>query len=229
MDSIYRAMNPFESQSRLRITRRHLPHWRQDGRIYFVTSRLIDSLPLDVAEDWRRKRDDWLRQHGAMTLDDLGEEFRLEYQRQFSDRFHELLDAGYGSCVLARHDCASILTCKMIEGHSTCFLLGPWVVMPNHMHALVEPAPKSVLGEIVQHWKGGSSFAINRLLGRRGTLWQSEPWDHIVRSEAHWQHLAKYIASNPESAHVHRGYVRGCGAEVGLTKQEVLTRCGLES
>src|SRR5689334_19545859 len=107
-------MNPFEPQGPLRITRQHLPHWRQDGRIYFVTSRLVDSLPAEVAAEWRAKRDTWLRQHGAASVNELAEEFQLDYQRQFSDRFHELLDAGHGSCVLGRNDCAGILTAKMI-------------------------------------------------------------------------------------------------------------------
>ncbi|MFM2142847.1 MAG: hypothetical protein RLZZ476_1391, partial [Verrucomicrobiota bacterium] len=36
--------------------------------------------------------------------------------------------------------------------------------------------------------------------GRSGPLWQKEPYDHIVRSEAQFQHYRRYIAENPIKA-----------------------------
>lgn len=211
------SFKPFNPQQPVRVTKQVLPHWRQAGTTYFVTSRLADSMPQNVLDQWRAKRDTWLHEHQATSLEDLAEEFRLDYQRLFTDRFHELLDAGYGDCVLSKPECAAILTGKLIEGHDTCFELGAWCVMPNHLHALVTPARGSVLGEIVQHWKGGSSFAINRLIGRRGALWLAEPFDHIVRSAEQWRRLSVYVAENPLKAGLRAGYVLGYGNEVGLT------------
>jgi REP element-mobilizing transposase RayT len=83
--------------------------------------------------------------------------------------------------------------------------------MPNHLHALVTPLGKTTLGEIVRHWKGGSAFEINRLLGRRGSLWMTEFFDHIVRSEAQMERFRKYIADNPKKAGLLRGFVAGNG------------------
>ena len=216
------SFKPFNPNAKLRITRQNLPHWRQDGTTYFVTSRLADSLPKHIADDWRGKRDEWLAQHGATCVDDLADELRLDYQRLFTDKFHDLIDAGHGECFLARRECADVLISKMIEGHATCFQLGAWCVMPNHFHAVVEPAKGSVLGEIVQHWKGGSSFAINRLLGRSGSLWVKEPFDHIIRSESQWRRLSAYVADNPTKAHLKSGYVLGFGSNIGLSREEML-------
>ena len=70
------------------------------------------------------------------------------------------------------------------------------------------------LGEIVRHWKGGSAFEMNRALGRKGQVWQAEPFDHIVRSEARLEHFRRYIAENPAKAGLRSGYVVGRGAEV---------------
>lgn len=86
--------------------------------------------------------------------------------------------------------------------------------MPNHLHALVEPADKITLGEILRHWKGGSSHDINQHLGRRGALWQREPFDHIVRSEAQLEHFRRYIAENPSKAGIKAGFVVGIGADI---------------
>ena len=78
-------------------------------------------------------------------------------------------------------------------------VLDAWVVMPNHWHALLAPEGRK-LGDVLQAWKGGSAFAINRLLNRDGVLWQKEAYDHIVRSETQWQHYRRYIAENPLKA-----------------------------
>lgn len=220
-------MKPLNPSEPIHITRQNLPHWRQDGTTYFVTSRLADSLPKHVIEPWQAKRSAWLREHQATSLDDLALEWHLDYHRLFTDAFHQLLDSGHGSCFLAQNDCAAILTGKMTEGHGTCFDLGAWCIMPNHFHAILTPNRGSVLGDIIQHWKGGSAFAINRLIGRRGTLWQSEPYDHIVRSESQLQRLNAYVADNPMKAGLQEGFVLGCGAEAGLTREQLRQRCSL--
>ncbi|HEX7261698.1 MAG TPA: OB-fold nucleic acid binding domain-containing protein, partial [Luteolibacter sp.] len=45
--------------------------------------------------------------------------------------------------------------------------------------------------------QGASARAINQNLGRTGSLWQAETFDHIVRSEAQLDHYRRYIAENP--------------------------------
>jgi REP element-mobilizing transposase RayT len=85
--------------------------------------------------------------------------------------------------------------------------------MPNHLHALIAPENQG-LGEVLQSWKGGSAFEINRLLGRSGPLWQKEPYDHIVRSEAQFQHYRGYIAESPIKAGVEpHEYAVGLGKQ----------------
>ncbi|MBQ9759197.1 MAG: 4-hydroxythreonine-4-phosphate dehydrogenase PdxA [Opitutales bacterium] len=38
---------------------------------------------------------------------------------------------------------------------------------------------------------------MNKVLGRKGTLWQKEYWDRIVRNEHHFQKCVEYIFENP--------------------------------
>ena len=190
----------------------NLPHWRQRGTTYFITSRLADSIPAPLRDDWLSLRTTWLARHKATDPDSLPEELRNEFHRQFTAEFHKFLDAGHGECLLARADCADIFIGRLVAGHGRAYLLDAWVVMPNHIHALVEPAKGSLLGEIVRSWKGGSSREINLLLGRSGSLWQKEPYDHIVRSEAQLNHYRQYIAQNPLKAGLRSGYRLGTGA-----------------
>ena len=41
---------------------------------------------------------------------------------------------------------------------------------------------------------------INRVLGRRGKLWQDDYWDRYIRDEAHYRKVVHYIESNPVKA-----------------------------
>jgi REP element-mobilizing transposase RayT len=99
--------------------------------------------------------------------------------------------------------------------------------MPNHLHALFAPEHQT-LGDVLQSWKGGSAFEINRLLGRSGPLWQKEPYDHIVRSEAQFHHYLRYIAENPIKAGLQpHEYAVGLGKQqfnVASALAEVLQR-----
>ena len=179
-----------------------------------VTSRLADSVPAAVATEWRCRRDLWLQARGVRSAEDLTDAQRSEYHREFTAGFHTLLDAGHGGCLLAKTVCADIVIARLTAGHGTAYVLDAWCIMPNHLHALVTPGKQVTLGEMVRHWKGGSAFEMNRALGRKGRVWQAEPFDHIVRSEAQLEHFRRYIAENPVKAGLRAGYVVGCGAAV---------------
>lgn len=206
--------NPDESVHRHRL---NLPHWRQWGRTYFVTTRLADSVPAHVIEHWKDQRRSWLAQRGVSpesSPDDLPEDERHAFHREFTARFHDYLDAGHGACVLSRKDIASILAESMTSGHANLYQLDAWVIMPNHFHALVEPMDKQTLGSILQRWKGASARRINQILGRVGSLWQAETFDHIVRSEAQFEHFRRYVAANPGKAGLCQGFVLGQGKTI---------------
>ena len=48
----------FDPQGDLRITASNLPHWYQPAVTYFVTWRIEDSSPQEVADLWYRRRND---------------------------------------------------------------------------------------------------------------------------------------------------------------------------
>ncbi len=151
----------------------------------------------------------------------MPEEKRNEFQETFTAKWHRMLDAGHGKCVLKDPVIASILVKELIKGHLESYRLDAWVIMPNHFHSLLEPAIGAAsLSKIMQQWKGASARHINAALGRRGTLWQDEPFEHIVRSEAQLNHYRCYIAENPGKARLRVGeYCLGIGSEQ-LTPEE---------
>lgn len=201
-------MKPFDPHAPVRIHELHLPHWRQDGVTYFVTSRLADSMPREKLEQWRDERDTWLHARGLRTveeLDGLTSKERNDFHRHFTAEWHRWLDAGYGACVLRAPEVLEIVVAALFQHDGDRYDIDSWVVMPNHFHALVTPLAKWRLGAILQSWKGASARAINAQLGRTGRLWQPEPYDHIVRSEEQLDHYRCYIAENPIKARLREG------------------------
>jgi len=78
--------------------------------------------------------------------------------------------------------------------------LGPWVIMPNHVHLLIQPTEGASLSKILRGIKGVSARECNAFLGLSGSFWQAEGFDHIVRSQAQFDHFVRYIADNPVKA-----------------------------
>src|SRR5262245_28284755 len=79
-----------------RRSRGRLPHWEVNDADYFVTFRLGDSLPREIARQLIEER-----AHMVQAAQTDAE--RAEIDRQFGLRLDSYLDAGYGSCVLRDH------------------------------------------------------------------------------------------------------------------------------
>jgi len=79
------------------------------------------------------------------------------------------------------------------------------VVMPDHVHALAQPLNQPAegtfsLAEIIHSIKRFSARKINQGRGVRGSLWQEERFDRIVRDEAEFLEKWQYIRNNPVKA-----------------------------
>ena len=48
--------------------------------------------------------------------------------------------------------------------------------------------------------KGISAREANKILNRKGSFWQSESYDHIVRNEEELERIIKYVIYNPVKA-----------------------------
>lgn len=200
--------HPFEPQSKTQKFRRNLPHWRQNGVTYFVTTRLADSIPQNVIIQWMSDRKTWLRANGFESKDDLTQATELqraEYHRRFTVEWHRLLDLGAGSCLLSDSANAAMVGESLRYFDGVKYGLDSFVVMPNHVHLLLTPADDFDLSDIMRGWKGYTARIINQRSGGSGRLWMTESFNHIVRSEAQFQRFQRYIADNPVKARLPQG------------------------
>jgi putative transposase len=206
------AFQFFNPAKKVSVTQGHLPHWDQEGATYFITWRTADSIPKEVWLRWREERDAWLVAHGIdpsakdwrRHVEELAEEDRHDFRR-FSKALEDELDAGHGECVLKRPDMAEIATGALRFFDGQRYVLGDFVVMPNHVHLLVGGMAREAMLKQVESWKKWSALKINEALGRSGRFWQDESFDHLVRNEASFAKFSQYIAENPAKAKLRKG------------------------
>jgi REP element-mobilizing transposase RayT len=74
--------------------------------------------------------------------------------------------------------------------------LGEFIVMPNHVHAIVATIGDHQLSPILHSWKSFSAHKFNRILSSSGRIWLPESFDHIVRSAEHLAKFETYIRNN---------------------------------
>lgn len=105
-----------------------------------------------------------------------------------------------------------------LPNHFTGVSLGAFVVMPNHVHGIIElhvlgraglkPAPtktRAELTEIVRAFKTFSARSVNRLRGMQGSaVWQRNYYEHVIRVETELDRIREYITNNPAQWEIDR-------------------------
>jgi len=76
------------------------------------------------------------------------------------------------------------------------FLLLGYVVMPDHVHALLAVVSGS-LSDIVHLWKSKTARSVQKTRRKRGPLWQARYFDFICRRTRDVANKLEYIHQNP--------------------------------
>jgi REP-associated tyrosine transposase len=77
------------------------------------------------------------------------------------------------------------------------YSLTAWVVMDDHMHAIVRPHDGWTLPKITHSWKSFTAHKLVKEFGRRPPVWLSESYDRLVRNERERMRFSRYILNNP--------------------------------
>ena len=195
----------FDRFAPVEIRERSLPHWRQDGKLYFVTWRQEDSIAQVKREQLIRERKAFIEMYGDPATTRLSSNASREYYRLFSDRVQRWLDAGDGSCVLRELRPRLIVRDAVHHFEGKRYRLGSFAIAGNHVHALVLPLAGIDLSKILHSWKSFTANKINKALDRRGPLWAVESYDHLVRSTESLDRIQTYIHAHEEQgAYVER-------------------------
>ena len=228
------TFRPFDPNGELKVYVRHLPHWRQPGATYFVTLRQNDSVPEKVAQEWLDTRGRWYRAHGINSqwqnsdparfnaaYASIPKGIRDAFEKEQTRLLHVELDRCHGSCLFQREMPADQI-CKSLEYfHASRLWLGDYVVMPNHVHAIIQPKDdwdlevllgsiKKFTGRRIGAWLLTQSQVTHSVAVAKckSGIWQQESYDHIIRDVEKLGMFRKYIANNPRNANIDAGRFR---------------------
>jgi putative transposase len=77
------------------------------------------------------------------------------------------------------------------------FDLLAWVVIPDHVHLLIDPKVNN-LGVLTKNLKlSFSTRLLKRLSLKGGRIWHNRYWDHVIRNEEDMNRHLDYIHFNP--------------------------------
>jgi REP element-mobilizing transposase RayT len=142
------------------------------------------------------------RLHGTLPANRIFvRQVSISAGRAFVAMDRSLDAAGHGPSHLGMPEIAAVVVDALRTGVSRFerYKLHSYVVMPNHVHALVTPhvvSPKW-LGPL----KGFTGHEANAILGLQGKhFWQDEIYDHPVKSDSEFDRIRNYIEQTPVNA-----------------------------
>ena len=166
-------------------SRGYLPHFDGGEITQMVTFNLYDALPQSLLDQWSKA---------------LAHRPKREVDLEMRKRIQVYLDRGHGHAWMNDPQIASTIQDSILSFDSSRYKLHAWVVMPNHVHALLTPITGWELGEILHSWKSYTATECNKMLCRNGEFWQTETFDRFIRDEKHYYNAIAYIENNPVKA-----------------------------
>lgn len=88
-----------------------------------------------------------------------------------------------------------------LDSHSERLRIDKYVIMPNHIHLILQVSAGGVSGKprpteaLIPKFISSLKRYTNRQAGRM--LWQTSYYDHIIRDEADYLRIWQYIDANP--------------------------------
>ena len=161
---------------------KQLPHFDSPGSRQFITYRLADALPAARRREWE----------AFLALEDDQEKQR---------KIEAYLDQGCGECHLRDPRIANLVQENFWHHDGLKYKLLAWVIMPNHVHVLVEMGSVP-LGEVLKGWKSYTAKMANKILKRKGTFWENDYFDRYLRDDEHYRRVVHYIEGNPVKANL---------------------------
>ena len=99
--------------------------------------------------------------------------------------------------VILTKDEQKVVLQHIIQSNKQFYSLYAAVVMPDHVHLILQPKNSVTLSKIMKGLKGVSSRNINKIRVTKGSIWLDESYDRILRNEQEFLEKMNYILNNP--------------------------------
>lgn len=183
--------------------RRYLPHFQPTNELaYFVTTRLADSLPKSVIEEFHQQHEKALADINHLHLPTEKTSILIDEQsRRYFGKFDQLLDSqATGTHWFRIKEIAQLAYDSFLHFHIKRYEMIIFTIMSNHVHLLFWLNEDRALYGIMHSLKRYIAHKANQLLDREGAFWARESYDRVVRNDEELKRIMHYIIMNPVKA-----------------------------
>lgn len=168
--------------------RRNLPHLYYNEGMYFVTYQLYGSIhPAELIH---------------LHLLKLNLSLHPTQQKKIFKKYDSLLDKPSNKIqYLKQPEIIEICKSSLHYYDGKEYKLICYCIMPNHVHTVFELMSKvRNVGDILGSIKKYSARKSNAILHQKGSFWQAESFDRLIRDEIELYFAVKYVLLNPVNA-----------------------------
>ncbi|MBK8969052.1 MAG: transposase [Saprospiraceae bacterium] len=197
-----------------------LPHWQPPEGTFFVTMRLFGSVPKNIIQALKashqvallearqancapEEAEKLLPEELKVAVDRIRKKKEYEAGKRYFASFDDFLDSNLNEPHWLRQPEVAQLNAENLHFYAEKYFdLWAYTIMSNHIHLLLTLRPGApILWKVLQDLKKYSGLHSNRLLGRSGSFWEEESYDHLVREpEEEFNRIAAYVLNNPVKA-----------------------------
>ncbi len=184
---------------------RSLPHRFDTDKPIFITYRLKFTLPQSLLKTLKVRKARWLIE--LKKLDQSEQNLQIqELDRTYYRWYDELIASHAGLPDMLKQKEILDIVIEALRFHDGLrYTLLAYCVMPNHVHVLVNPLVQESgdiypIAHVTYTWKRYSANRINKAMDRKGSLWQQESYDRMIRDEVELANIFEYIIQNPVKA-----------------------------
>lgn len=223
-------MDKMFMQNQYLFYRRHLPHYHPPHATFHVVFRLDGSLPQHVIDRLKAEKAKAEKKISVIDNQKQKHDTWREYQKTYFGKFDGLLDGSKsGPKWLRQPEIAGLVAEALRYRDGKQFDVVAYCIMPNHVHLVIENVgrdlsrPKrlhgrtevrptadpfygrtkvrpTALNRVLRLLKGATARECNLVLKRRGSFWQHESYDHVIRDHEELEQTIWYVLFNPVKA-----------------------------
>ena len=197
--------------------RRKLPHWQISGAEYFITIRLAGSLPVHVVKELQQIRRQISMKQLSQKNSVEDENFKNRIASKLFQKYEKYLDEGNtGPTWLNQVEVAKIVADSIHFRDGNDYDLYAYCIMSNHVHLVFRHLKKSKkkscisrllpVTRIMKNLKSYTGLQANKILNRKGSFWQDESFDRLIRNETELENVIRYTIYNPVKAYLVKGW-----------------------
>jgi len=203
---------------------RKLPHYQPVDGIFFITFRLAGSIPTSVISLLKKEYEDEIHMIQTGRNSNGAQSLKYLAQKRYFEKFDMLLDGnpGAGNHWLTESRIAKIVATAFHFYDNIRYDLFCYTIMSNHVHIVIDlgrnlKGKNEAVGQFLQklsykgnlryplssitfNWKRYTALQANKILHRKGSFWQHESYDHIVRDGEELKRIVHYVMQNPTKA-----------------------------